>query len=77
MKNLRFTTLTRESGNMQALCVTIVMFLPFDITEKLSNFSPILDEMSCKYNVFFFKSEYLDARKGSKLSEVYETSWVV
>ena len=39
--------------NMQALCVTTVMFLPFDITEKLSNFSPILDEMSRKYNVFF------------------------
>lgn len=58
---------------MQALCVTTVMFLP----EKLSNFSPILDEMSRKYNVFFFKSEYLDAKKGSKLSEVYETSWVV
>ena len=36
---------------MQALCVTTVMFLPFDITEKLSNFSPILDEMSRKYNV--------------------------
>lgn len=48
---------------MQALCVTTVMFLPFDITEKLSNFSPILDEMSRKYNVFFFKkSEYLDAK---------------
>ena len=38
---------------MQALCVTTVMFLPFDITEKLSIFSPILDEMSRKYNGFF------------------------
>ena len=51
MKNLRFTTLTREGGKYAGVMCNDSDVFHFDIAEKLSNFSPILDEMSRKYNV--------------------------